>query len=247
MLRILIMCLLVLRFFGGSAEAADWQWMGSTDRAGFYIDASSLKAEKIGYQRYVTAWFKCEYVPEVEDLKYTLKYLKFTVAENGEISCTQKQDIYYDLQHRTLSYEDSSFDPFSINELFFAAMTDYLLGAEENWLNRLNSGDRWVWVGKIVDNQESIWFDRYRSTQQSNEEFYMYEYHINKAGRRWMESNRINIVKRKIGLYAAVPDSIDDVMLESAEQMMKEPSAETIQWRTAMKKLRKVIEERAIR
>ncbi|WP_346354345.1 hypothetical protein [Azotosporobacter soli] len=245
MLRILMLCLFVLQVLGGSVEAAEWQWLGSTEKAAYYVDASSLKAEKVGDARYITAWFKCEYVSETENIKESLKKLRFEVSADREVKCTQAQEVYYNAQQKVWPHTDDSFAPHSMNELFFAALTDYLLGTEANWLNKLDGDDRWVWVGATVDDEDLIWFDQYRSRLLSAGNYQMYIYKSNKEGQYRVYSRRFELEKRQIDHRAVVPDSIGVLMLEKAEQMMKTPSVGMIQWRAAMTNLRRVIAERA--
>lgn len=231
------------------ASAATWQWMGSTDTSGYYVDTSSLKiSTTYSGDRIVDGWFKVEYVPPKEldngMAVNGIKKIKYTIPKSSsdKIRCHVDQITYYDADIQpiydrlTRIYPGSDFTPRSENELCFAALLDYTLGTGQLWLGKFNSNDRWIYATGSRDGLFDVWIDQYSfSASFSEKTASLYTISYNKeTGHTKLEARSADVHAKRLDYKEVIPDTVGEGVLDEVGKLAAAPTPEMVAWQQAL-------------
>ena len=250
---VVIVALLGCFFCFSVASAATWQWMGSTDTSGYYVDISSLKmSNTYSGDKMVEGWFKVEYVPPKEldnGMAVTaIKKIKYSISPSisGKIECNVNQIIYYNADDKpiydsqTRIYPGSDFSPRSENELCFAALVDYKLGTGQLWLEKLNSNNRWLYATGSRDNMFDVWIDQYSfRASYSGKTALLYVFSYKKeTGQTKKEMKYADVTNKMLDYKEVIPDTVGEGILDKVGYLIVTPTPEMVAWQQALERFR---------
>lgn len=235
------------------ASAATWQWMGSTDTSGYYVDTSSLKmSTTYSGDKSIEGWFKVEYVPPKEldnGMAVTaMKKIKYTIPQSisGKIECHVDQITYYNADDQpiydsnTRIYSGSDFSPSSENELCFAAVVDYKSGTGQLWLEKLNSNNRWIYATGSRDQLFDVWIDQYSFKANFSEKtasLYVFSYD-KETGRTKKEMKSADVRNKRLDYKEVIPDTVGEGILDKVGYLIATPTPEMVAWQQALTNFR---------
>jgi len=231
------------------ASAATWQWMGSTDTLGYFVDTSSLKmSTTYSGDTSVDGWFKVEYVPPKEldngMAANAIKKIKYTIpkSSSGKIECHVDQITYYNAEIQpiydrlTRINPGSDFRPRSENELCFAALVDYILGTGQLWLGKFNSNDRWIYATGSRDEMFAVWIDQYSfraSFSEKTASLYTFSY-SKETDHTKLETRSADVRTKRLDYREVIPDTVGEGILDKVGNLIATPTPEMVAWQQAL-------------